>query len=88
MMCDMAKGARRVWDLRNTLYADRAKYPSSAIRLTFTSNHDENSWNGSEFKRFGAGAGRDDGTDVPVGGFHASDLYGAGDRLRPFVRLL
>ena len=57
MMCDMAKGARRVWDLRNTLYADRAKYPSSAIRLTFTSNHDENSWNGSEFKRFGAALG-------------------------------
>lgn len=57
MMCDMAKGARRVWDLRNTLYADRAKYPSSAIRLTFTSNHDENSWKGSEFSRFGAAVG-------------------------------
>lgn len=57
MMCDMAKGARRVWDLRNTLYSDRAKYPSSAIRLTFTSNHDENSWSGSEFALFGAALG-------------------------------
>lgn len=54
MMCDIAKGARRVWDLRNTLYADRTKYPSTAMRMMFTSNHDENSWSGSEFTRFGA----------------------------------
>lgn len=54
MMCDIAGGARRVWDLRNTLYADREKYPKSAIRMMFTSNHDENSWSGSEFTRFGA----------------------------------
>lgn len=54
MMCDIAGVARRVWDLRNTLYADREKYPKSAIRMMFTSNHDENSWSGSEFTRFGA----------------------------------
>ena len=54
MMCDIAGGARRVWDLRNTLYSDREKYPASAIRMMFTSNHDENSWSGSEFARFGA----------------------------------
>ena len=54
MMCDIAKGERRVWDLRNTLYADRTKYPASAMRMMFTSNHDENSWSGSEFTRFGA----------------------------------
>ncbi len=54
MMCDIAKGGRRVWDLRNTLYADRTKYPSTAMRMMFTSNHDENSWSGSEFTRFGA----------------------------------
>ena len=53
LMCDIAGGARRVWDLRNTLYADRDKYPASAIRMMFTSNHDENSWSGSEFARFG-----------------------------------
>ncbi len=53
MMCDTAKGARRVWDLRNTLYADRGRYPASAMRMMFTSNHDENSWSGSEFARFG-----------------------------------
>ena len=53
MMCDIAKGARRVWDLRNTLYADREKYPPRAMRMIFTSNHDENTWSGSEFTRFG-----------------------------------
>ncbi len=53
MMCDIAKGERRVWDLRNTMYADREKYPTTAIRMMFTSNHDENSWSGSEFTRFG-----------------------------------
>ncbi|MBR5334424.1 MAG: alpha amylase C-terminal domain-containing protein, partial [Alistipes sp.] len=53
IMCDIAKGARRVWDLRNILYADRDRYPSSAMRMMFTSNHDENSWSGSEWSRFG-----------------------------------
>ena len=53
MMCDIAKGERRVWDLRNTMYADRERYPSTAMRMMFTSNHDENSWSGSEFTRFG-----------------------------------
>lgn len=54
MMCDIAKGERRVWDLRNTMYADRERYPESAMKTMFTSNHDENSWSGSEFDRFGA----------------------------------
>ena len=54
LMCDIAKGERRVWDLRNTLYADRSRYPETAIKMMFTSNHDENSWSGSEFARMGA----------------------------------
>lgn len=53
LMCDVAKGTRRVWDLRNALYADLARYPAEAMRMSFTSNHDENSWSGSEFERFG-----------------------------------
>jgi alpha-amylase len=28
-------------------------YPKNAFRLYFTTNHDENSWNGTEFERFG-----------------------------------
>ena len=54
LMCDIAQGQRRVWDLRNIMYADRERYPATAMRMMFTSNHDENSWSGSEFNRFGA----------------------------------
>ena len=54
IMCDIAKGARRVWDLRNAIHSERAKYPREAIRMSFTSNHDENSWSGSHQARFGA----------------------------------
>ena len=53
IMCDIAKGVRRVWDLRNAIHAERAKYPREAMRMSFTSNHDENSWSGSEQSRFG-----------------------------------
>ena len=53
IMCDIAKGARRVWDMRNAIHAERAKYPREAMRMSFTSNHDENSWSGSEQSRFG-----------------------------------
>ena len=54
IMCDIAKGARRVWDLRNAIHSERAKYPREAMRMSFTSNHDENSWSGSHQARFGA----------------------------------
>jgi len=33
-----------------------ATYPKQAIKMNFTSNHDENSWNGTEFERLGDGA--------------------------------
>jgi glycosidase len=54
IMCDIAKGARRVWDMRNAIHWERAKYPREAMRMSFTSNHDENSWSDSEQSRFGA----------------------------------
>lgn len=54
IMVDIAKGARRVWDLRNAIHTERARYPREAMRMSFTSNHDENSWSGSEQSRFGA----------------------------------
>ena len=53
LMCDIAQGKTRVDALRRWLYADRERYPQSALRMMFTSNHDENSWSGSEFARFG-----------------------------------
>ena len=30
-----------------------AKFPGSAYRMYFTTNHDENSWNGTEFEKYG-----------------------------------
>ena len=54
IMVDIAKGARRVWDLRNAIHNQRQRYPREAMRMSFTSNHDENSWSGSEQSRFGA----------------------------------
>ena len=50
---DVARQQVRVTALRDYLYADRGRYPDEAMRLAFTSNHDENSWSGSEFARFG-----------------------------------
>ena len=54
IMVDIAKGARRVWDLRDAIHSERQRYPREAMRMSFTSNHDENSWSGSEQSRFGA----------------------------------
>lgn len=31
-------------------------YPSGALKLFFTSNHDENSWNGTEYEKYGVAA--------------------------------
>jgi len=32
------------------------QYPAGALKLFFTSNHDENSWNGTAYEKFGAAA--------------------------------
>lgn len=53
LMEDIARQRVRVTALRDYLYADLGRYPEEAMRLVFTSNHDENSWSGSEFARFG-----------------------------------
>ncbi|MCD7970222.1 MAG: alpha-amylase [Alistipes sp.] len=39
--------------LRSYIAREKRRYPADAIRLQFTSNHDENSWNGTEFERMG-----------------------------------
>ena len=57
LLNDVAQQRGRVTALRDWLRADRGRYPRSAMRLAFTSNHDENSWNGSEFARMGAARG-------------------------------
>lgn len=39
-------------DVRNCLH-HYSQYPNQAIKLFFTSNHDENSWNGTEIEKYG-----------------------------------
>lgn len=53
LMNDVARQTVRVTALRDYICADRECYPDWAMRLAFTSNHDENSWSGSEFARMG-----------------------------------
>lgn len=55
-LCHIAQGRSRVDALRAVLRGVSECYPRSAMFLSFTSNHDENSWSGSEFERLGAAA--------------------------------
>ncbi len=52
-MVDVAQGKSRVWELRNRIHSLLNDYPQDSMHLSFTSNHDENSWSGSEQSRFG-----------------------------------
>ncbi len=58
LMVDIAQGrvSEPAAALRNRLLYEAGDYSAAALRMRFTSNHDENSWNGSEFARFGAAA--------------------------------
>lgn len=42
-----------VGELIKTLNETRHHYPHKALQIYFTSNHDENSWNGTEFEKYG-----------------------------------
>lgn len=53
-MVDVAKGNSRVWVLRDKIYSLLNNNPRTSMHMSFTSNHDENSWSGSEQSRFGA----------------------------------
>lgn len=52
----MAQGSKSTGDLKAYVANDASRFPREAFRLTFTSNHDENSWAGTEFEREGAAA--------------------------------
>lgn len=56
LLNDVAQGVKGVSDLKDYVARDAAAMPRAAFRLMFTSNHDENSWSGSEFERMGAAA--------------------------------
>lgn len=43
-------------DLLNILDVYSKQYPASALGAFFTTNHDENSWNGTEYEKYGGAA--------------------------------
>lgn len=50
---EIASSSKSVADLKEYIARDAKNHPEHAFRLMFTSNHDENSWNGTEFERMG-----------------------------------
>jgi 1,4-alpha-glucan branching enzyme len=56
VMNAIAKGKKSADAIDSVLKSDSSKYPADAIRMRFTTNHDENSWNGTEYTRLGDAA--------------------------------
>ena len=56
MMNAIARGEKNIPELLEYIAKDAERHPADAFRLMFTSNHDENSWAGTEFERMGDAA--------------------------------
>jgi len=56
LLNDIAQGKKGVAELKEYIARDAQASPREAFRLMFTSNHDENSWSGTEFTRMGDAA--------------------------------
>jgi alpha-amylase len=54
LLGEVAQGKKGAKELDAYFAKQAAEYPRDAFRMTFTSNHDENSWQGTEFERMGA----------------------------------
>ncbi len=53
LMNDLAQGKTSVQSIRDYFIKENNTYPQDAYRMRFTTNHDENSWNGTVFERMG-----------------------------------
>ncbi len=56
LMNAVARGEKDANDIESFFESEAQKFPADAFRMQFTSNHDENSWNGTVFERLGDGA--------------------------------
>ncbi len=54
LLNEIAKGTKGTGELDRYFAREDSAYPPGAYRMSFTSNHDENSWQGTEFERMGA----------------------------------
>ncbi len=52
LMNDIAKGERNATDVKRWMVEDRKRF-HKGYHMHFITNHDENSWNGTEFERLG-----------------------------------
>ncbi len=53
---EIAKGKQNASSLYKYFKWENKNYPENDFRMRFTSNHDENSWNGTVFERYGKAA--------------------------------
>ncbi|MGB0524898.1 MAG: alpha-amylase family glycosyl hydrolase [Flammeovirgaceae bacterium] len=56
IMNEVAQGKKTVAEIDKYVAEDMGKFKPDDYRMLFTTNHDENSWNGTVFERMGAGA--------------------------------
>jgi glycosidase len=54
LLNDIAQGKKATSELSAYFQRQKRAYRAQDFRLYFTTNHDENSWNGTEFERMGA----------------------------------
>ena len=55
LMDDVGKGKANADGIAAWLEKDLKEYGRKPLRMTMTTNHDENSWSGTEFERYGEG---------------------------------
>ena len=55
-MSDLYKGKMNLMKFDSLMNANMSSHPAKAPRMFFTTNHDENSWNGTEYEKFGDAA--------------------------------
>ena len=56
LMKEISKGSKTIDQIDSVLAREDTVYNSDAYRMLFTTNHDENSWNGTEYELFGDAA--------------------------------
>ncbi len=56
LFVNCAKGNKSANDFYEYFKKEKIEYPTDSYRMVFTSNHDENTWNGTDRERFGDAA--------------------------------
>jgi glycosidase len=93
LMNGIAKGEKKLGEIDNYLARQDTAFPRSAFRMYFTTNHDENTWNGTGGERYGKARQVYDVLALTIGGMpllysgqEGGEVYedGSAHRLRFF----